>query len=258
MSSTSSNLTPRKKVSVKDDGPTIILPRYQDQMQQLVPQSLQEQRDTKVLRPKISGIKTELRGRVAKTYTFEILQPFKLDPNNEYPYPVNEVEEGELEYFSVSVNDENIHVVCIVYGEDGIPTYIADDNMISLAKNGKGMTLGEATATDNNGISLDKGSRGNIRATFLARSKHTLSYGYTDLPFEEVQETVNDRCYVYEYTPIKAHPYNRIFFTIENRGSQTRSIHEAVMRRTAFVDKYEVVNDDGSKTVKATKARLSG
>lgn len=258
MSSSTSTPRSKRRVALKDQEPQIILPRYQDQMKQLVPISLQEQKDAKILRPNISGIKTELRGRIANTITFEILQPVKIDPGHEYPYYVNEAEDGELEHFSVAVNHEDMYLVCILYDEDGHPTVVADDNMRSLARNGKGMTIGEATATDNNGVSLDKGSRGNIRATFLARSKHTLSFGFAEVPFSEVEETENDRCYVYEYTPIKAHPYKRIVFTIENRGGETHSIHEAVMKRTAFVDKYDIVADDGSKTeVITTKAKLS-
>lgn len=255
----SSNITPRTKrtVALKDQEPQIILPRYQDQMKQLVPLSLQEQKDAKILKPNISGIKTELRGKIASTITFEILQPIKIDSGHEYPYYVNEAEEGELEHFSVAVNHEDMYVVCILYDEDGHPTIIADDNMRSFARNGKGMTVGEATAVDNNGISLDKGSRGNIRAAFLARSKHTLSYGFTEAPISEVEETDNDRWYVYEYTPTKAHPYKRIVFAIENRGGDTHSIHEATMKRTAFIDKYDIVADDGSKTEVVTKAKLS-
>jgi hypothetical protein len=257
--SSSSNITPRSKrrVTLKDQLPEIILPRYQDQMKQLVPISLQEQRDAKILKPAISGIKTELKGRIANTITFDILQSLKIDPDHEYPYPINESEDGELEHFSVAVNHEDMYVVCILYDEDGHPTIIAEDNMRSLARNGKGMTVGEATAIDNNGVSLDKGSRANMRTTFLARSKHTVSYGFTEVPYPEVEETDNDKWYVYEYTPIKAHPYQRIVFTIENRGGAVHSIHEATMKRTAFVDKYEIVADDGTETVVSKKAELS-
>lgn len=236
----SSSLTPRRKrtnTSSISNEPKIILPPYQDELRTILPAKQTDHR-----KPNVSSVGTEYKGRKAEDISWSIGSLFKLDPGNEYPYGIDEAEEGELEYFGVLVNSEDIYVVCYTYDEDNRPTTIVEDNMRSLAKKGRGMTLGEATALDHNGVSLDKGCRPHPIMSYLARSKHTFSYGHLSDNYEDVEGTDNDRFYVIEYAPIRrAQPYKHLFFTIENRGNDQRAIHEAFVKRVAFTDRYELV-----------------
>lgn len=239
--STNPSLTPRRrKGSVSSDQPHIVLPPYQSQLKTII--GVEGTDSTTLNKPAVSSVGTEFKGRIAEDISWAIGQSFRLDPNSEYPYSINENEDGELEYFSAIVNDENLYVVCYSYDEDNNPTIIADDNMKSLARKGRGMTTGEAEATDHNGVSLDKGCRPHPVMSYLARSKHTFSYGHLSDSYESVEGTQFDRYYVMEYAPVRrAQPYKRIFFTIQNRGDETRLIHEAFVKRIAYVDKYEIV-----------------
>jgi len=236
--STNPTLSPRrKKGSAPSDQPQIILPPYQDQLK-----TLMQSKQTTLNKPAVSSVGTEYKGKQAEDISWAIGQGFRLEPNTEYPYPINEGEDGELEYFSVIVNDENMYVVCYTYDEDNRPTIIADDNMKSLAKKARGLTTSEAEAINHNGISLDKGCRPHPVMSYLARSKHTFSYGHTSEPYETVEGSEFDKYYVIEYAPIRrAQPYKHLFFTIQNRGNNTRLIHEAFVKRIAYVDKYELV-----------------
>lgn len=247
--STSPNIYPRKRASKTStstsDPPQIVLPPYQDELKQLIPALQLGNRVTNTLnKPAISSISTQLRGRLAQNITFDISQSVALEANSEYPYGINVYEDGELRHFSVSVNDINMYVLCVLYDEQNRPTVIADDNMLTLAKKGKGLTVGEATATDHNGISLDKGGRPHPVATYLSRSKHTFSYGHVADNYDDVNGTDFDKYYVIEYAPSIPHPYKRIFFTIQNRGENSRLIHEATVKRIAYVDQYELVISD--------------
>ena len=244
--STNPTLTPRRrKGSVSSDQPHIVLPPYQSQLKTII--GVEGTDSTTLNKPAVSSVGTEFKGRIAEDISWAIGQSFRLDPNSEYPYSINENEDGELEYFSAIVNDENLYVVCYSYDEDNNPTIIADDNMKSLARKGRGMTTGEAEATDHNGVSLDKGCRPHPVMSYLARSKHTFSHGHLSDSYESVEGTEFDKHYVMEYAPVRrAQPYKRIFFTIQNRGDETRLIHEAFVKRIAYVDKYEIVVNNES------------
>ena len=227
----------RRKHTAPSDQPQIILGPYQDELKTLLPS-----RQTALNKPSVSSVGTEYKGRVAEDISWSIGSGFKLDPNQEYPYPIDEAEDGELEYFGVLLNDENLYVVCYTYDEDNRPTPICDDNMKSLAKKGRGMTLGEATATDHNGVSLDKGCRPHPLMSYLARSKHTFSYGHLSDNYDDIAGGDFDKYYVIEYAPIRrAQPYKHLFFTIQNRGNETRLIHEAFVKRIAYTDKFDLV-----------------
>lgn len=253
--STNSSVSPRKRrgYTPASDQPQIILPPYQDQLKTLLPS-----KDTALNKPAVSSVGTEFKGRVAEDITWAIGQSFRLDPNTEYPYPIDEAQDGELEYFGALVNDENIYVVCYTYDEDNRPTTIADDNVVSLAKKGRGMTTGEAFAKDHNGVSLDKGCRPHPVMSFLARSKCTFSYGHLSDEYEDIEGSEHDKYFVIEYAPVRrAQPYKHIFFTIQNRGNETRLIHEAFVKRVAYVDKYDlVVNNAAVNPEEEGKAKI--
>lgn len=239
--STNPSVAPRRrKGSVTTDQPHIVLAPYQTELKTLI--GVEGTNPTTLNKPAVSSVGTEFKGRIAEDISWAIGQSFRLYPNSEYPYSINENEDGELEYFAAIVNDENMYVVCYTYDEDNNPTIIADDNMKSLARKGRGMTTGEAEATDHNGVSLDNGCRPHPVMVYLARSKHTYSYGHLTDAYDDVEGSDYDKYYVIEYAPVRrAQPYKRIFFTIQNRGDDTRLIHEAIVKRIAYTDKYDIV-----------------
>lgn len=231
--------------------PEITLAPYQEELR---PYGQLQEGDLN--RATISSIDTEYKGKAAQNITFDISQGVHLDPLTEYPYPINVNEEGELIHFSVSVNDENMFVVCILYDSENRATVICNDNMLSLARKGKGLTVAEAIAVDNNGISLDKGGRAHNVASYLSRSKHTFSFGHLSDPYDLVEGTNDDKYYVIEYSPLVPHPYQRIYFTIQNQGNDGRLIHEATVKRIAYVDKYDMVVENPEDKLLAQKARI--
>lgn len=258
MSSQNPSRTPRRirGTSLSGDPPELILPPYEQQLGIPIRTiGTSEEGPIFTKQPTVSSVTTEFRGKSARNVTWNIGQAVTLDPNTEYPYPVNFYEDGELIHFSASVNDESLFVLCVLYDLENKPNIIADDNARSLAEEGKGLTVAELDAIDMNGISLDKGGRAHNVATHLSRAKSTFSFGHLGDPYETIKGTKFDKRYVIEYGPLVPQPYKRIYFTIQNRGSEPKLIHKARVIRMAFVDEFETVvkeQDLGPKRQKRT------
>lgn len=188
-------------------------------------------------------VSTIYKGRRADQITFDIGSAVRLSGNAEYAYPINSRETGELIYFTVSSNSADIVTQCFLYDKRDRATVLASHTTTQLTLLGRGMTYQEAHAVDNLGYSIDKHGTPHPVMPYTARHKHTFSkpFSLNDSDYDIVEGTVNDKYFVTDFAPAIPRAYERIYFNVVNKSSETRLLHAMTLNRFVFVDEYESV-----------------
>jgi hypothetical protein len=209
--------------------------------------------------PTTSETQTTYKGRMAENIAYEILQPVNLQGNSQYAYPINEYEDGEIEHFTVSTNSDQMRVVCILYDDRNRPTTICNETARELVIRGRGMTLAQALARDQDDISLDNPSTPHNRKPYVARYKDTFSLGFHDpSDYNTVVGTEDDKHYVIEYAPASPRAYKKIYFNVQNLNTDARVIHYLTVSRFAFEDRYDYsgpITQQDEEQLQAARAR---
>ena len=152
------------------------------------------------------------------------------------------LENGEIIYFNVSVNDPEIAVQCTIYDSKYGETPLTNMTMKRTAVLGRGMTLGEAESLIPDGIggyvSADKRGTPHPVVPYLSRYKHTFTR--SSMTYANVRGTDDDRWIVLEYAPVKTTRYNRMIFNIENKSNTDRLIHVLSLQRRKFLSAEEI------------------
>jgi hypothetical protein len=154
--------------------------------------------------------------------------------NADFPYAFDEVENGELRYFIVAVNDENMQLDCILYDDDYNPDAISDRTMREWTILGCGLTLSEAEAINPSNQSYDISGQISTTTPYISRYKVT----YTGNPQDPttVFGTEADKFIVLKYEPHIREEYSRIQFNIHNSSNSTQLVHHFKIARIKYID----------------------
>lgn len=167
--------------------------------------------------------------------------------NADFPYAFDEVENGELRYFIVAVNDENMQLDCILYDDDYNPDAISDRTMRDWTILGCGLTLSEAEAINPSNQSYDISGQISTTTPYIARYKVT----YTGNPQNptSIFGTEADKFIVLKYEPHIREEYSRIQFNIHNNSNQTQLVHHFKIARIKYIDVKTVPQANPSEAV---------
>lgn len=158
------------------------------------------------------------------------------------------IENGEIIYFNVSVNDPGIAVICTIYDSRYGETPLIDATMKKTAVLGRGMTLGEAEALIPDGVggytSADRRGTPHSVVPYLSRYKHTFTL--STMKYQNVVGTDDDRWIVLEYAPVRTTRYNRMIFNIKNTSDNNRLIHLVSLQRIRYLTPHEIAESGTS------------
>ena len=97
-----------------------------------------------------------------------------------------------------------------------------------------------ALARDQDEVSLDNHGKEHTVMPYAVRYKDTFSYGFVDPDdYATVAGTENDKFYIIEYAPTTPRAYKKIYFNIQNLGGETKLVHNPIVNRIAYVDRYD-------------------
>jgi hypothetical protein len=255
-----SSTTSIRSISDPNRPPDLILPPYQQDrrlafdiaQQKPVPYTRQDNQNANV-------VQTIYKGRRADQITFDIGGAVRLSGNAEYAFPINSRETGELVYFTVSTNSPDIVTQCFLYDKRDRATILANHTTTQLTLLGRGLTYQEAHSVDNLGISVDRHGTPHPVMPYAARHKHTFSKTFVDpTDYEVVEGTINDKFFVTDFAPAIPRAYERIYFNVINKGSETRLLHAMTLNRFVFVDEFESVVNPTPEQILGPQGQIAG
>ena len=177
------------------------------------------------------------KGRLAKRVNITT-GSITLAARSAYPQPVESKVNGEIIGFTVSTNEPDMKVLCIIYDGEGDSDTIIDSTIKEVTYLGYGMTYGEAVEVDGTGISVDKTGTPHPINPYVLRYKDTFDNLMST--YDSVKGSAADKHYVLDYAPVIKEAYSRLFFTVSNESSQERMIHKLSFRRIDYLDKSEI------------------
>lgn len=178
---------------------------------------------------------TQYQGRAAyriDTSTTKLNLPASSDMAD----PIDVTEDGVLIGWTIAVNDPNITVTCVLYGDQGSFTTLNDITMREVTFLGRGLTLGQAESISPQQVSLDqKGLKDDIWP-WIQRYKFTYSLGHLNDAYSAIRGTEFDKWIVLAYTPTIKENYTRLVLDVTNNNSTDRLMHLFQCSRIKFAN----------------------
>lgn len=178
---------------------------------------------------------TQYQGRAA--YRIDVsTKKLNIGATLDMQSPIDVVEDGVLIGWTIAVNDPNITVTCVLYGDAGSFTSLNDVTMREVAFLGRGLTLGQAESISPQQVSLDqKGQKDDIWP-WLQRYKHTYSLGHLNDSPASIRGTEFDKWIVLAYTPTIKENYTRLVLNVTNNNTTDQLIHLFQCSRIKFAN----------------------
>lgn len=147
------------------------------------------------------------------------------------------IEDGAILGFTVTCNDPDMIPVCFVENASNSRDVINDLSYKESVQHGRGMTYGEATTTyrTSEGVtSRDVSGRDSSLFPYIARYKD--QFTGTGI-YDDIKNTIDDKCYVMTYEPSIPVPYTRLYFDVYNGSSiGSKLVNRLEIKRLVYVN----------------------
>lgn len=175
-------------------------------------------------------------GKLVKFARFYIAN-VEIPQNSSWSGYQDYIEDGAILGFTITCNDPDMIPVCFVENASNSRDVINDLSFKESVQHGRGMTLGEALTTyrTTEGItSRDVSGRDSSLFPYIARYKD--QFTGTGV-YDDIKNTIDDKCYVMTYEPSIPVPYTRLYFDVYNGSSiGTKLISRLELKRLVYVN----------------------
>jgi hypothetical protein len=164
--------------------------------------------------------------------------PLTLGAGDDMANPIDVSKTGVLLGYTVAVNDPNMRITSIIYGDNNSSTTLWDDTVEAISYLGRGLTQGQAEAVSSGTIaySLDIQGQKDEMWPWLQRYRSTPSKSamQNNLQYSDYAGTKDDIWLVCAYTPAVKEGYSRVYLNITNNSANPRMILRLQISRIEF------------------------
>lgn len=164
--------------------------------------------------------------------------PITLGAGDDMANPIDVAKTGVLLGWTVAVNDPNMVITSIIYGDNDTSTTLWDDTIEAISYLGRGLTQGQAEAVSSGVVqySLDLQGTKDDMWPWLQRYRSTPSKNamVNNIQYAQYAGTKDDKWLVAAYTPTVKEGYSRMTLNVTNNSANPRMILKLQISRIEF------------------------